>query len=118
MVLDQALDVQAVIDDALKRPFIMFGMARAGDAAGACRDLQQLFDQTSRQEMDLAASAGLHYRACGAPHFALSTKVLSLEQYIYIGLLDRHDPLSIVPADHDGETQGSTETGCSVPLIH
>lgn len=25
--------------------------------------------------------------ACGALHFALSTKVLSLEQYIYIGLL-------------------------------
>lgn len=87
MILDQALILQAVIDDVLKRPFIMFGMA----ALLMLLALAVTSNQFSIRRMG-KTWIWLHrliyiIAACGALHFALSTKVLSLEQYIYISLL-------------------------------
>jgi sulfoxide reductase heme-binding subunit YedZ len=87
ILLDQALDVQAVIDDVLKRPFIMFGMAGL--------ILLLALAVTSNNVSIKRLGKGwiwLHrliyiVAALGSLHFALSTKVLSIEQTIYIGLL-------------------------------
>jgi len=87
MILDQALDVWAVIDDVLKRPFIMFGMA------GLVMLLALAVTSNNSSIKRLGKKwIWLHrlvyiVASCGALHFALSTKILSLEQYIYIGLL-------------------------------
>ncbi|MEX2739850.1 protein-methionine-sulfoxide reductase heme-binding subunit MsrQ [Rhizobium mongolense] len=87
MVLDQALIIQAVIDDVVKRPFIMFGMA------GLTLLIPLALTSNNCSIRRLGANwVRLHrlvyiVAACGALHFALSTKVLGLEQYIYVGLL-------------------------------
>lgn len=87
MVLDQALDVQAVIDDVLKRPFIMFGMM------GLLMLLALAVTSNNFSIKRLGKKwIWLHrlvyiVAACGALHFALSTKILSLEQFVYIGSL-------------------------------
>ncbi|WP_064682269.1 protein-methionine-sulfoxide reductase heme-binding subunit MsrQ [Rhizobium bangladeshense] len=87
MVLDQAMDIQAVINDVLKRPFIMFGMAAlamliplaATSNNFSIRRLGKNWNRLHRLVYIIAAS--------GALHFALSTKILDLEQYIYVGLI-------------------------------
>jgi sulfoxide reductase heme-binding subunit YedZ len=87
MVLDQALDVSAVVDDVLKRPFIMFGMAglvllvplAATSNNYSIRNLGPKWNSLHRLVYIIAA--------CGAVHFALSTKLLDLEQYVYVGLI-------------------------------
>ncbi|QPB21056.1 protein-methionine-sulfoxide reductase heme-binding subunit MsrQ [Rhizobium sp. 007] len=87
MVLDQELIIQAVIDDVVKRPFIMFGMA----GLTLLIPLALTSNNFSIRRLG-PAWVRLHrlvyiVAACGALHFALSTKVLGPEQYIYVGLL-------------------------------
>ncbi|OLP57813.1 sulfoxide reductase heme-binding subunit YedZ [Xaviernesmea oryzae] len=87
MVLDQALDLAVVLQDVLKRPFIMFGMAAfvmlvplaVTSNRLSIRKLGRNWTLLHRLIYLAAASALLHY--------ALSTKVLSPEQAIYIGLI-------------------------------
>jgi sulfoxide reductase heme-binding subunit YedZ len=87
MVLDQALDVSAVVDDVLKRPFIMFGMA------GLTLLVPLAITSNNYSIRSLGPKwVWLHrlvyiIAACGAVHFALSTKLLGLEQYIYVGMI-------------------------------
>lgn len=86
-VLDQTLMLDAIIADVLKRPFIMFGMAglvllvplAVTSNAASIRKLGPNWVKLHRLVYIIAA--------LGAVHFALSNKVLSLEQYIYIGLI-------------------------------
>lgn len=86
-VLDQTLMLDAIIADVLKRPFIMFGMAglvllvplAVTSNAASIRKLGPNWIKLHRLVYIIAA--------LGVLHFALSTKVLSLEQYIYIGLI-------------------------------
>jgi sulfoxide reductase heme-binding subunit YedZ len=87
MVLDQALDLSAVLDDVLKRPFIMFGMA----GLALLVPLAVTSNNFSIRKMGMKW-IWLHkliyiIAAAGALHFALSTKILDLEQYIYVGLI-------------------------------
>ncbi|MBB2755747.1 UNVERIFIED_ORG: sulfoxide reductase heme-binding subunit YedZ [Rhizobium aethiopicum] len=87
MVLDQAMDIHAVINDVLKRPFIMFGMA----GLAMLIPLAVTSNNFSIRRLG-KAWIWLHrlvyiVAACGALHFALSTKILDLEQYIYVGLI-------------------------------
>lgn len=87
MVLDQAMDLSAVIDDVLKRPFIMFGMA----GLALLVPLAVTSNNFSIRKMGMRW-IWLHkmiyiIAAAGALHFALSTKILDLEQYIYVGLI-------------------------------
>ncbi|OJF97651.1 protein-methionine-sulfoxide reductase heme-binding subunit MsrQ [Pararhizobium antarcticum] len=87
LVLDQALDVTAVLNDTLKRPFIMFGMA----------GLAMLIPLALTSNRFSIRRMGAHWirlhrliyiiAACGVLHYALSTKVFSMEQLIYIGLI-------------------------------
>ena len=87
MVLDQAMDLPAVVDDVLKRPFIMFGMA----GLALLVPLAVTSNNFSIRKMGMKW-IWLHkliyiIAAAGALHFALSTKILDLEQYIYVGLI-------------------------------
>jgi len=87
MVLDQAMDLSAVVDDVLKRPFIMFGMA----GLALLVPLAVTSNNFSIRKMGMKW-IWLHkliyiVAAAGALHFALSTKILDLEQYIYVGLI-------------------------------
>ncbi|MEZ2130387.1 MULTISPECIES: protein-methionine-sulfoxide reductase heme-binding subunit MsrQ [unclassified Sinorhizobium] len=87
MILDQALYLQAVVQDVLRRPFIMFGMA------GLTMLLPLALTSNSFSIRRMGKNwIWLHrliyiIAACGVLHYALSTKVLSGEQYFYIGLL-------------------------------
>ena len=87
MILDQALILPAVIADVAKRPFIMFGMA--GLVMLLALALTSNSFSIRRMGKGWVRLHRLVYiiAACGAVHFALSTKVLSLEQYIYVGLI-------------------------------
>lgn len=87
MILDQALYLQAVVQDVLRRPFIMFGMA--GLAMLLPLALTSNSFSIRRMGKNWIWLHRLIYiiAACGALHYALSTKVLSGEQYLYIGLL-------------------------------
>jgi len=87
MVLDQALIIQAVVDDVVKRPFIMFGMA--GFALLIPLALTSNNFLIRRLGPNWVRLHRLVYivAAAGAVHFALSTKVLGLEQSVYISLL-------------------------------
>jgi len=86
-VLDQALMFDAILGDILKRPFIMFGMAGLVMlTALAVTSNRYSIRQMGKNWIWLHRLVYI-VAACGALHFALSTKVLSLEQYIYIGLL-------------------------------
>lgn len=87
MVLDQAMNLQAVIDDVMKRPFIMFGMATfiillalaVTSNNASIKRLGKKWMLLHRLVYVAVVCAGLHY--------ILSTKVLSIEQCIYVSLL-------------------------------
>lgn len=86
-ILDQALMLNAILADVLKRPFIMFGM-------GALLLLLPLAVTSNMTSIRRLGKNWIRLHrliypiaALGALHFALSTKVLTLEQYIYIGLI-------------------------------
>lgn len=87
LVLDQALDVSAVLEDTLKRPFIMFGMA----GLALLIPLAVTSNRVSIRRMGVnwirLHRAIYIIAACGVLHYALATKVFSLEQLIYIGLI-------------------------------
>jgi len=87
MVLDQALDLSAVLNDVLKRPFIMFGMAGLVMLLALAVTSNNFSIKRLGKKWIWLHRLVYIIAACGALHFALSTKVLSLEQYIYIGLL-------------------------------
>ncbi|PWE55528.1 protein-methionine-sulfoxide reductase heme-binding subunit MsrQ [Metarhizobium album] len=86
-ILDQAPMFNAILADVLKRPFIMFGMAALllliplaiTSNMASIRRLGKNWIRLHRLIYPIAA--------LGALHFALSTKVLTLEQYVYIGLI-------------------------------
>lgn len=87
LVLDQTLVISAVLADVLKRPFIMFGMASllmlvplaVTSNNFSIKRLRGNWARLHRLVYVIAVSAGLHY--------ALSTKVLSTEQYFYLILI-------------------------------
>ncbi|TCL67128.1 protein-methionine-sulfoxide reductase heme-binding subunit MsrQ [Rhizobium sp. BK251] len=87
MILDQALYLQAVIADVAKRPFIMFGMA--GLVFLVPLAITSNMFSIRRLGKNWVRLHKLIYlvAALGAVHFSLATKVLSVEQYIYIGLI-------------------------------
>ncbi|MBB3964000.1 protein-methionine-sulfoxide reductase heme-binding subunit MsrQ [Rhizobium metallidurans] len=87
MVLDQALDVSAVIDDVMKRPFIMFGMAGLVLLVPLAVTSNNLSIRKLGSKWNWLHKLIYIIAACGAVHFALSTKLLDLEQYIYVGLI-------------------------------
>jgi sulfoxide reductase heme-binding subunit YedZ len=87
MVLDQALILPAVVDDVLKRPFIMFGMAALAMLVPLAATSNNFSIRRLGKNWIWLHRLVYIVAACGALHFALSTKVLGLEQYIYIGLI-------------------------------
>ena len=87
MVLDQAMDIQAVINDVLKRPFIMFGMAGLALLAPLAATSNNFSIRRLGKNWTWLHRLVYIIAACGALHFALSTKILDFEQYIYIGLI-------------------------------
>jgi sulfoxide reductase heme-binding subunit YedZ len=87
MVLDQALDVSAVVDDVLKRPFIMFGMAGLVLLVPLAVTSNNLSIRKMGSNWIWLHKLVYIVAACGAVHFALSTKLLDLEQYVYVGLI-------------------------------
>jgi sulfoxide reductase heme-binding subunit YedZ len=87
MVLDQALDVSAVVDDVLKRPFIMFGMAGFVLLVPLAVTSNNLSIRKMGSNWIWLHKLVYIVAACGAVHFALSTKLLDLEQYVYVGLI-------------------------------
>lgn len=86
LVLDQTLMLTAVIEDVLKRPFIMLGMAAfmvllplaLTSNTFSIRRLGKNWVRLHRLVYAIAV--------CVAVHFALATKVLSVDQYVYLGL--------------------------------
>lgn len=87
MILDQALIIPAVVDDVIKRPFIMFGMAGLVMLLALALTSNNFSIKRLGKKWIWLHRLVYIIAACGALHFALSTKVLSLEQYIYVGLL-------------------------------
>ncbi|MGO7984398.1 protein-methionine-sulfoxide reductase heme-binding subunit MsrQ [Rhizobium leguminosarum] len=87
MVLDQAMDIPAVINDVLKRPFIMFGMAALTMLIPLALTSNNLSIRRLGKNWIWLHRLVHIIAACGALHFALSTKILDLEQYIYVGLI-------------------------------
>ena len=87
LVLDQALMLDAVLADVLKRPFIMLGMA--GLALLVPLALTSNAFSIRRLGKNWLRLHKLIYvvAICGAIHFALATKVLSGQQYLYFGLI-------------------------------
>jgi len=86
-VLDQALDLSAVLNDVLKRPFIMFGMAGFVMLVPLAVTSNNL--SIRRLGPNWVRLHRLVYviAAAGAVHFALSTKVIDLEQYVYVTVI-------------------------------
>lgn len=87
MVLDQAMDISAVINDVLKRPFIMFGMAALAMLIPLALTSNNLSIRRLGKNWIWLHRLIYIIAASGALHFALSTKILDLEQYIYVGLI-------------------------------
>jgi len=87
MVLDQALFLPAVVADVAKRPFIMFGMAGLVMLTALAVTSNNLSIRRMGRNWIWLHRLVYIIAACGAVHFALSTKVLSLEQYVYITLI-------------------------------
>lgn len=87
LVLDQELALSAVWEDIAKRPFIMLGMA--GLALLLPLALTSNNWSVRRLRKNWTRLHKLVYLAtiCGAIHFMLSTKVLSVQQLIYLSLL-------------------------------
>lgn len=87
LILDQAMDVDAVVADILKRPFIMFGMVSLALLVPlaitsnnfSIRRMGRRWTWLHRLVYVSAAAAALH--------FALATKVFEIEQTIYIGMI-------------------------------
>ncbi|SCB61996.1 sulfoxide reductase heme-binding subunit YedZ [Rhizobium aethiopicum] len=87
MVLDQAMDIQAVVNDVLKRPFIMFGMAALAMLIPLAMTSNNFSIRRLGKNWIRLHRLVYLIAACGSLHFALSTKILDLEQYIYVGLI-------------------------------
>jgi sulfoxide reductase heme-binding subunit YedZ len=87
MVLDQALDMSAVVDDVLKRPFIMFGMAGLTMLVPLAVTSNNFSIRRLGKNWIWLHRLIYIIAACGALHFALSTKILDLEQYVYLGII-------------------------------
>lgn len=87
LVLDQELALHAVIADVAKRPFIMLGMAgfallvplAVTSNSFSIRRLGKNWIRLHRLVYLVALFGGIH--------FSLATKVLSPQQYLYLGLL-------------------------------
>jgi sulfoxide reductase heme-binding subunit YedZ len=87
LVLDQRLMLSAVLADVTRRPFIMLGAAALvllvplalTSNAFSMRRLGRAWVRIHRLIYIVAM--------CGAIHFALATKVLSGEQYLYLTLI-------------------------------
>ena len=87
LALDKAFDASAVLDDVLKRPFIMFGMAGLVMLVAlaitsnriSIKKLGTRWNTLHRLVYGTAALAILHY--------VLAHKVFSGEQLMYIGLI-------------------------------
>ncbi|MDX3930054.1 MAG: protein-methionine-sulfoxide reductase heme-binding subunit MsrQ [Shinella sp.] len=87
MVLDQYLNFDAIIADIVKRPFITIGMAgfvmliplALTSNGWSIRRLGNRWNKLHRLVYIIAAA--------GALHFAMSVKVVGLEQMIYIALV-------------------------------
>ncbi|MHA6645243.1 protein-methionine-sulfoxide reductase heme-binding subunit MsrQ [Mesorhizobium sp. A623] len=87
LVLDQELVLHTVIADVAKRPFIMLGMAgfallvplAVTSNSFSIRRLGKYWVRLHRLVYVVALSGGIH--------FSLATKVLSPQQYLYLGLL-------------------------------
>lgn len=86
-ILDQALILPAIGADVARRPFIMLGMA------GLIMLLPLALTSNNLSIRRLGGKWRLLHRlvyliaVCGTLHYALATKVLSGEQYVYIGLI-------------------------------
>ncbi len=87
LVLDQALDLSAVVNDVLKRPFIMFGMAGLTLLIPLAVTSNNLSIRKLGSKWIWLHKLVYIIAAAGAVHFALSTKVLDLEQYVYVGVI-------------------------------
>lgn len=87
MILDQALMFDAILGDILKRPFIMFGMAGLVMLTALAATSNRVSIRRMGKNWIWLHRLIYVIAACGALHFALSTKILSLEQLIYICLL-------------------------------
>lgn len=86
LVLDQRLVLSAVLADVAKRPFIMAGAAALTllvplAVTSNTFSIRRLGRGWSRLHSLIYVIA-----ICGAIHFALATKVLSAEQYLYLSL--------------------------------
>lgn len=87
LILDKALDVFAVLEDVLKRPFIMFGMASLvilvplalTSNRFSIRKMGKRWNTLHRLVYGIAALAILHY--------VLAHKVFSIEQLVYVALI-------------------------------
>lgn len=86
MVLDQSLNISAIVADIIKRPFITIGMAALvmlvplalTSNAWSIRRLGQRWNTLHRLAYVITAA--------GALHFAMSVKVVGPEQAIYLAL--------------------------------
>lgn len=87
MILDQALMFDAILGDVLKRPFIMFGMAGLVMLTALAVTSNRFSIRKMGKNWIWLHRLIYIIAACGALHFALSTKILSVEQFVYIGLL-------------------------------
>ncbi|ABC90497.1 hypothetical conserved membrane protein [Rhizobium etli CFN 42] len=87
MMLDQAMDIQAVVNDVLKRPFIMFGMAGLAMLIPLAVTSNNFSIRRLGNRWIWLHRFVYIIAACGALHFALSTKILDFEQFIYVGLI-------------------------------
>ncbi|MDW5313982.1 protein-methionine-sulfoxide reductase heme-binding subunit MsrQ [Rhizobium sp. PL01] len=87
MVLDQSLNITAIVADIIKRPFITIGMAALvvlvplalTSNAWSIRRLGQRWNTLHRLAYVITAA--------GALHFAMSVKVVGPEQAIYLALV-------------------------------
>lgn len=87
MILDQALMFDAILGDVLKRPFIMFGMAGLLMLTALAVTSNRFSIRKMGKKWIWLHRLIYIIAACGALHFALSTKILSVEQFVYISLL-------------------------------
>ena len=86
-ILDQSLNLSAVLADIWKRPFITFGML----AFTLLMPLAVTSNQWSIRRLGPRWNT-LHKllypaAALGALHYSMATKLLGLQQYVYIGLI-------------------------------
>lgn len=86
-ILDQALIFPAIVEDVVKRPFIMFGMAGLVLLVPLAATSNNFSIRRMGRKWTWLHRLVYATAICGALHYALSTKVLSGEQYFYIGLI-------------------------------